>query len=220
MGEIKTWIENHPYLTSGLVVGIIVLFYLLSSSNSGAQSASQGDGLSAADVSLSEAQLASGTQLQAQQDQLTAQQNELQAGLSAAAISAATTDTANQLQAQTADQNIGGQVSIAQIQQSGQVSIAGIQGDVIREQYDQQTAQQKIIADAQTQQASTAASLAYNQSYLSAQTSQYEIQRQEQLDNLTAQTQQYQIQANNLQSASNERINDALIALLGTKTGN
>lgn len=219
MEEIKAWVEHHPYLSSALVIGIIVLLYVLfSSGSSGAQTVTS-SGLSAADVSLSEAQLASGTQLQAQADQLTAQQNELNAGVSATAIQYASQDTANKLAAQTADQNIGGQVSIAQIQQGGQVSIAGIQAGVIQDQYDQQTAQQKIIADAQTAQTVTSASLAYNQAYLSAQTSQYEIQRQEAQDTLTAQTQQYQIQSTNQQIASNERINDALITLLG-KQGN
>lgn len=224
MEEIKAWIEKHPYLTSGLVVGIIVLFYLLSGSSSNASTASAGNGdIPPGELSLSEAQLASGTQLQAQSDQLTAQQNELNAGLSAAAIQAATTNTANQLAAQTADQNIGGQVSIAQIQGNTQVSTAGIQGQVLEDQYNQQTAQQGIIANAQTAQTQISGDVTAANNLLTAQTIQ-QGQQYAYASNLL-QAQELEQQNNNslalgtTQAQLNAQTNAALIALLGKQTG-
>lgn len=209
MEEIKAWIERHPYLSSALAVGIVVLIYLLSSGGGDASTASAG-GISQADLSLSEAQLASGTQLQGQANQLAAQQNELNAGLSASAIQYASQDTANKLAAQTADQNIGGQVSIAQIQGNTQVSLAGIQGQVLQEQYQQQTAQQKIVAD--TQYASNllnAQTVQQGQAYQYA-TSFAQVQAQEQEQN-------NELAINTINAQLAAQTNSALIALLGSK---
>jgi hypothetical protein len=115
--EIKAWIEEHPYLTGGLVLGLIVLYFLLTSSSSSSAAASNGvggTGLSSSDyTSLQEAQLQTGAQLQAQQNQATEQGNELSAELAATQINANATTTANQLEAQVQLQNIvsAGQVS-------------------------------------------------------------------------------------------------------------
>ena len=140
---IKGWIEEHPYLTGGAVLGIIVLYFLLSSGSSSSSTAATsqgvgGSGLSSSDyVSLQEAQLQTGAQLTAQQNTATEQSNQYSAELAATQINANTTSQANQLAAQVQLQNIvtSGTVSTnanetalatANAQIGGQITIAGI----------------------------------------------------------------------------------------------
>jgi hypothetical protein len=209
MGGIKGWVEEHPYLTGGVILSLIILYFLLSSSSSSSAPAQSqgvgGSGLSSSDyASLQEAQIAAGAQQFAQQNQATEQNNQLSAQLAATQLQVGAQSQANQLAANVQLQNIltSGQVSmgqtagqvalgentnatnlaLGQAQIGGQVQIAGIQAQ--QNEYD-------VGTQAQTMQ------LEYNdavksQSIISqAQTDQAQINAntQQQIANYAAQVQ-------------------------------
>lgn len=178
MNEIKTWVESHPYLSGGFVLGAIVLFVVYSSSGETVQASGGvgGTGLSSGDyASLQATQLNDAAQMQTQQNQLSSQTNQLQAELNATALTTAATNTANQLTAQVQLQNIvtsgqvqeqtnstalqqtqaqiGGQVQIAGIGAQENEQIAGIQSSTLEDQYATAVQSQNIISQAQTSQA-------------------------------------------------------------------
>lgn len=113
---ILDWVKSHPYLSGGLALGIVLLFFVLSrgssSSSSTGQSATSSDGvndsgLSSSDyASLQEAQLASASQLQQTQTAAQAQAEQDQSALQADQIQASAQNVQNQLAAQVALQNI------------------------------------------------------------------------------------------------------------------
>ena len=178
MGILK-WIEEHPYISGGLVLGVIILFFILSSSNSSASASTattDASGLTPAqDASLQALQLQSATQLQGAQIQAQTQANSDSAAVAAAQVQANAQTTAAQLAAQVALQNIvssgqvqmqtndttlqavqaqiGGQVMINQQNTQGSVDVAGIQAQTLQQQYSDAVQSQQIISDAQTQQA-------------------------------------------------------------------
>lgn len=180
MGDIKAWIEEHPYLSGSAVLGLIILYLLFSSSSSSTTAATSsgvaGTGLSSSDyASLQEAQIAAGAQAQQTQDAATVQNNTLSAQLAAVQLQSQATTTANQLAANVQLQNIvtAGQVSentnatqlaTAQVQTGGQVqlagisagedeSIAGTNAQTLEDQYSAAVASEGIVSQAQTAQA-------------------------------------------------------------------
>jgi hypothetical protein len=182
MGGIKAWVEDHPYVTGGIVLAVIVLYFLLSSSgssSSAAPAASQGvggSGLSSSDyASLQEAQIAAGAQMSAQQNAATEQNNTLSAQLAATTLQTQAQTQAQQLAANVQLQNIltagqvsentnatnlqlgqaqiGGQVQLAGISANSQDYLAGTQAQTLEDQYAQAVNSQQIISNAQTSQA-------------------------------------------------------------------
>lgn len=182
MGGIKDWISDHPYLAGGAVLSLVIIFVLLRGSNSSAaQPAAQssgvaGTGLSSSDfASIQQAQLASSTQLAAQQTAATAQSNQLAAELQATQIQTAgqnyqaqlasqvalqnivtsgqVQSGANTLSAQTAQAQIGGQVQVASIGAQENEYTTGMQAQVANEQTAAAVTEQANISAAQTAQA-------------------------------------------------------------------
>ena len=153
MNEIKQWIEEHPYIFGSAILGVIILYFLLSSSGSSSSPAASqgvgGSGLSSSDyASLQEAQIQAGAQQYAQQNAATEQNNTLSAQLAATQLQTQAQTQGEQLAANVQLQNIltagqvqdtstAGQVtlgentnatnlSLAQVQTGGQVQLAGI----------------------------------------------------------------------------------------------
>lgn len=183
--EIKAWIESHPYITGGAVLGLVILYFLLSSGSSSQQASAStgvaGTGLSSADyTSLQEAQIQTGAQLQAQEDAGTEATNQLNAQVAATQINANAQTVQDNLAANVQLQNIltsgqvqsqantiqgqlglaqtGAQVSIAQTGATENEDIATTQANTLQAQYADAIQSQQIVSDAQTQQAEANAS--------------------------------------------------------------
>jgi hypothetical protein len=148
MEQFKAWIKQHPYLSGGLVLGLIVLIFVYrdyesaaaaNAANAAASTTAAGpdDAQVAAEAALGQAQAA----VQAQQDQDNAavqanqtnanaatQQsaNELSAVQSTNQAQTAQTTTVANAQLQAAQSQIAGQVSAANEAADAQVDIAGI----------------------------------------------------------------------------------------------
>lgn len=177
---MKEWIESHPYITGGAVLGVLILFLILrggsSSSSQSPNTGVAGTGLSSSDyTSLQEAQLSSGAQLQAQQTAANTQISQYNAQVVETQIAANAKQYEDELNANTNLQSIltGGQVTentndyayksaVAQI--GGRVQLAGIQANeadvaqttqaqTLQVEYEQATKQAQITSDAQTAQA-------------------------------------------------------------------
>lgn len=166
------WIKEHPYLTGGLVLGLLVLFLIFRRSGSAsAPPQYQNAGPSEA---LQATQLQTGAALQAAQISATAHTNEVNAQVAAAQISANRDVTIASLKQQEDLQNIvtsgqvqlhstdaalasvqaqiGGQVQLADINAGRDVAIANSQADVMKTEYEDATKQQAIISGAATEQ--------------------------------------------------------------------
>lgn len=179
--KIFEWVKEHPYLSGGFVLGIVILIFVHSSSSGNAVSAAttsagvDGSGLSSGDyASLQAAQLQSGTQLQEATLQANAQTSNINAQVAATQIQANSQVQIAQLQQQADLQSTltggqvsldtnhstlqailaqtGAQVSIAGIQTQGTTDVASIQSQTIQDQYDDAVKSQQIISDAQTAQ--------------------------------------------------------------------
>ena len=141
------WVKAHPYLSGGLILGLIVFYFIyrsISSSNAAAASATYNP---ATDPSLLAAQLQAGTQTQLATTAATVAQNQTNAELaavqtSADALAAAKVQTGAQVS--LADIQTQGMVDLATIQTNGQVTIAGQAAQT----------QQDQIAAAEAEQAS------------------------------------------------------------------
>jgi hypothetical protein len=189
--EIISWAKEHPYLLGSVVVGIIVLYFVLSSgSSASSQQAAAAElaatgGLSEQDyAALQNAQLQSSTQIQGAQIQSATTLGQASDQLSAVQIAAAAQDTQAQLQQQvdlnniaagaavtqnTNDTNlqiaqaqIGGQVQVAQIGATQNETISGQQQQTLQDQIAASVASQTAIANAQSQQTSSLASVFNN----------------------------------------------------------
>lgn len=184
MNAIKSWIEEHPYVTGSAVLALIVFYFISSGSSSGAQQDQvyNPGGLSSSDLAaIQNSQVQAGASLQAQQVQATQQNNQLAAELAATALTTASQDKANELAAQVQLQNIvtSGQVQMhsddvglqsIQAQIGGQVVLKGLDVDqneyisnlqqvTLRQENDNQLRAQQVISAAQTAQSAANASI-------------------------------------------------------------
>jgi hypothetical protein len=180
------WIKRHPYLSGGLALGLLVLFFVIRSRSSAAANTAGTSGTAGglseqSYVALQEANLQASTQLQGAQIAAGAQANQTAAELAATQVQANAATTQTQLQQQTQLQNIltSGQVGLEQINaqlQLGQtqsantlaatqstnetqLGIVGVQAQTLQDQYTQATAQAKIVSDAQVSMAQANADL-------------------------------------------------------------
>lgn len=223
------WIKEHPYLAGGLVLGLVILFFVFRrSGSSSAQTVSSGPS-----EALQAAQLQSGTQIALAQMQATAQQNQTNAAVAATQIAANRDIVVAQLKQQEDLQNIvtsgqvqehttdaaleavkvqtGAQVQLAQIQTQGQVDIAGMQAQTMQEEYQAATEQAKIIAEAQTQQEAYITAVQLGQQ--DVQKTAIETTGQVDLAQIEAQQNEYQA-ALNLQQNLQEQKDAAVSAWL------
>lgn len=109
MGGIKRWIEEHPYLTGGLVLGLLLIWFIVRSRSASAATTSTvstgpSDALQAAELSAGvqqqQAYLAAQTQIAGYGAAVNSQQLQSAASVAASQLSAGvqTTQTAAQLQ--------------------------------------------------------------------------------------------------------------------------
>jgi hypothetical protein len=167
------WIKEHPYLSGGLLLGLVVLFFVFKGSGSSAGAPAQASA-SGPSEGLQATALQTGAQVQVAQIGANAHANEINAQLAGLQISKGVElqeaqlkqqedlqniVTSGQVQLHTTDAalasvqaQIGGQVQLADVNANRDMTIAGIQGDVMRAGYEEATKQQGIISSAATEQ--------------------------------------------------------------------